>query len=343
MTSNNCNLCNVVKWKTDVSLVKIALIPSNSRPLLQPRVWHVKNRPLQALLPNDNYNDNIKTIKQNEDQLTLLSSNTINNDDYLEYYNPDVKINKNGKIACNDEPGIVQKNMYSGPGWKLSRIHPNTRTALSRPLKHWRKQLFPRQFNDRQNIFDQEKQELNHSTSRGRRTQGGIFDSPNGYFITGKLINKEISCLPIYINTTKEILKSCQQLDLINYGKLMNCSIKTALFKSRPGSYTSNSRYQFNSNKSYLQARAKLHEQRTSVNPSTNASFYLNYDPTNCKNVPIHHSPSNVAFQTQGAVSSRINTRRKGNSAVRQNQYSITNKWGITSPKDYLYSTTIEN
>ena len=337
MTSTNCTNCNIynVKWKTDVSFVKTAVIPTNSRPLLQPRVWHVKNRPLQSLVPNDN----IKTLKELDYKYTLLSSNNINNEDYLNYYNPNIKINSDGNIACNNEPGIVQTNMYSGPGWKLSRTHPNTKTALPRPLKHWRKQLFPRQFKTLETI--DEVKELNSSTSRGRRTCGGIFDKPNGYFITKKIRNKEISCLPIYIDMTKELLKSCKELDLINYGKITNCSIKTALFKSRPGSYTLNSTYQFNSSKSYLQARGKLYEQQSTIDSSTTSSFYLNYNSSQCKAIPIVYNPSNVIFQRQAAVSSRTNTRRKSTNAVRQNQYNITNKWGITSPKDFLYNKTM--
>jgi hypothetical protein len=131
-----------------------------------------------------------------------------------------------------------------------------------------------------------------------------------------------------------EILNSCQQLDIITYGKIINCAIKTALFKSRPGSYTSNSIYQFTSNKSYLQARSKLYEQVANVNSSTtpNSSFYLNYKPNtlNCKKIP-----SNIVNNNHYPVSSRNNTRQKSKNAIIQNQYNITNKYGITSPKDY--------
>jgi len=335
MESTNCNIC-YVKWKTDISSIKIALIPTNSRPLLQPKFWHVKNRPMIAALTSNNN----KTLEEIEDKYSLIKSTNVNNEDYLEYNNPDVKLNSDGKIVCDNEAGVFHNNMYSGPGWKKSRTHPNTRTALSRPIKHWRKQLFPRQFNINNEADDSFYDITNsiNSMSRGRRNNGGLFDKPNGYFITTKKVNKEISCLPIYINTTKDSLNSCVKLDIINYGKIINCSIKTALFKSRPGSYTSNSIYQFNSNKSYLQARSKLYEQLATVNNSTtqNSSFYLNYNLTKCRT-----APSIVVNNNHFPISSKTNTRQKSKNAIRQNQYNITNKYGITSSVNYLVGSTI--
>ena len=322
METNNCNICNV-KWKSDISSIKLALIPTNSRPVLQPKGWIVKNRPMQVLLTSNSK----KTFEEIEDRYNVIKSTNINNEDYLEYNNPDVKLNSDGKIACDNEPGVFHNNMYSGPGWKKSRTHPNTRTALSRPLKHWRKQLFPRQFNINDQIYD--VTDSIKTTSRGRRNSGGLFDKPNGYFITNKLVSKNISCLPIYVNTTKDILNSCIQLDIINYGKIINCSIKTALFKTRPGSYTSNTIYQLNSNKSYLQARSKLYEQLASVNKSQ-SSFYLSYNSTNCKNVPSY-----LVNNSHYPVSSKTNIRAKSKNAITQNQYQIINKYGITSPKYY--------
>ena len=176
--ANNCNKCDV-KWKNDISSVRIALIPANSRPLLQPRFWHVKNRPMPELLTNENNN----THEIIHTQYSLIQSTNVNNEDYLEYNNPDVKLNSDGAIVCDNEDGVFHNNMYSGPGWKKSRTHPNTRTALSRPIKHWRKQLFPRQFNyDATDSTDSTK-----TPSRGRRNSGGLFDKPNGYFITDKI------------------------------------------------------------------------------------------------------------------------------------------------------------
>jgi hypothetical protein len=324
MEPKNCNICNV-KWKNDISSVKIALIPTNSRPLLQPKFWIVKNRPMQELLTN---NDK-KTFKETEDRYDLIQSTNINNEDYLQYNNPDVKLNSEGAIACDNEAGVFHNNMYSGPGWKKSRTHPNTRTALSRPIKHWRKQLFPRHFNTSDESLNT-AYDVTDSISRGRRNSGGLFDKPNGYFITDKIVSKEISCLPIYINTTKDSLNSCEQLDIITYGKISNCAIKTALFKSRPGSYTSNSIYQFTSNKSYLQARSKLYEQLATVNNSStpNSSFYLNFNPNtlNCKKIP-----SNIVNNNHYPISSRNNTRQKSKNAIIQNQYNITNTYGITT------------
>jgi hypothetical protein len=320
--TNNCDKCNI-KWKNDISSVKIALIPANSRPLLQPRFWHVKNRPMPELLTNENDN----TLEIIGAQYSLIQSTNVNNEDYLQYNNPDVKLNSDGAIVCDNEDGVFHNNMYSGPGWKKSRTHPNTRTALSRPIKHWRKQLFPRQFNINEESYD--VTDSTKTTSRGRRNSGGLFDKPNGYFITDKIVSKEISCLPIYINTTKDNLNSCLQLDIINYGKIVNCSIKTALFKSRPGSYTSNSIYQFKSNKAYLQARSKLYEQLATVNNSTtpNSSFYLNFNRnSNCKTVP-----SIVVNNNHYPISSRTNMRRKSKNAIIQNQYNITNTYGITT------------
>ena len=72
--TNNCDKCNI-KWKNDISSVKIALIPANSRPLLQPRFWHVKNRPMPELLTNENDN----TLEIIDAQYSLIKSTNVKN------------------------------------------------------------------------------------------------------------------------------------------------------------------------------------------------------------------------------------------------------------------------
>jgi hypothetical protein len=83
-----------------------------------------------------------------------------------------------------------------------------------------------------------------------------------------------------------------------------------------------------------LQARSKLYEQLATVNNSTtpNSSFYLNFNPnSNFKSANCKTVPSIVVNNNHYPVSSRTNTRRKSKNAINQNQYNITNTYGITT------------
>ena len=116
------------KWKADDAVFQ-SIISTNSRPIPQPRKGRVKTRALPVIDPyNSNcwedsslcnlYSINGGLIDPITGYYVDNNHNTINLDDYLNYSNPDVLINAEGKIACDGEPGILSHNNYSGPGWE---------------------------------------------------------------------------------------------------------------------------------------------------------------------------------------------------------------------------------
>jgi len=285
----------ISKWKTQES--NLAIISTNSRPLPQPRNGRIKNRALPQI---NEFNTN---CWNNSDSCDLYSTNgglidpttglfispgdnnRINHNDYLLYNNPNIKINFDGQIACNNEDGIIQQNFYSGPGWKSSRVHPNKKTALSRPIKHWRKQLLPRQFVDPEtgNIADNinySNYEVNGSNPRRGRSSisKDLFSRPGSYSNTSidtlKNFNEpfsinsnnQVSCIPIYVTEgLNQNNKSCLTLNNNSNTKFnLTCPQSQALNKSRVGySFLQGNvtPWNFQSANGYLQARVKLYDQ----------------------------------------------------------------------------------
>lgn len=281
----------ITKWKTGVPLT--AVIPTNSRPLPQPNKWCAPGRPLPSL---DNLDELQNIIDFDTGNFIQdIKENKINHSDYLLYNNKNYYVDNNGNIVwCDDKVKPEDKlraNFYSGPGWKRDRVHATRLKPLSRPIKHWRKQLFPRQFiNDDGNPSFDINSIIDENTSRrGRRGTGtSVFETPNGYFKTDPnflnsssedkyINNNNVSCIPIYVKdisfnfqeqyknlneTVKKELIECFR----NNAKLI---CKNALLRARPGNNQSSSSYQFQSNRGYLQARVKLHRQSStfSYNP----------------------------------------------------------------------------
>ena len=379
--SQCASICNTIKGK----LTFAALIPSMSRPIPQIRNWCAPGRPLPSA---SNYS--ILSIKDETIDPTTgkYLSNTpyngqyINLDDYLHYNNPSLKVNK-GRVSCTDE-GTYQENFYSGPGWKSSRIHGFTKnTALPRPIKHWRKQLFPRQYIDQNGIPlpDIPEDSTNIDFTKITRTRPSsklnIFDIPNGYTITTitmleqtSLITngaRAFSCLPIAIDDTaiKDINNNTQ-----------TCSQNNALTRARgadASAYKSFINLYYNSNKSYLQSRARLNYQVStfSYNPYDSSSQFkqILYDPQifppstyslyfnnkslssglfniepsntytkNClyKQI-ITYKPSNPKYQRDYAVQSGSNTKQKARHTINKNQYNITNQLSVNKVNNKCY------
>tara|TARA_A100001011_G_C14299531_1_gene840085 strand:+ start:54 stop:1532 length:1479 start_codon:yes stop_codon:yes gene_type:complete len=281
----------ISRWKTTNS--HLAIIPTNSRPIPQIRSGRITNRALPQLneisscwsnSPScDLYSNNGGIIDPTTGYYVAKgNNNVVNQDDYLLYNNKDVKINLKGQIACNDEPGTIQHNFYSGPGWKTSRVHSNKKTAISRPIKHWRRQLFPRQFIDENtgNIRDDRSNEYIVDESNPRRGRSNIskdlFSTPGSINSTTSTIleeiniqsinaNNQISCIPIYVNdNSNNLLDNCKKLSKINEKYNMEnkgCIQSSALLKARPGPVIQLTPWNFQSNQSYLQARVKLYYQ----------------------------------------------------------------------------------
>jgi hypothetical protein len=282
---SNCNK----NWKPETPIY--ALVPTMSRPIPQIRSWCAPGRPLPIINSNSNFSINggmIDPITGNYLTDIQYNGQSINLSDYLHYNNPNVKINSKGKIACADEEGTYQQNFYSGPGWKSSRVHGRTKnTALPRPIKHWRRQLFPRQYIDQEGQplpdlpIDQTNIDTNKIT-RGRHYSGlNLFESPNGYTITKIKIlqdsvrmldnnnniigGRAISCKPVWvIDTNIDIADDTSNCSIVNKRTtftIPQCAQRSALIRARPGSFVKKGFFQYESNKGYLQSRAALNYQ----------------------------------------------------------------------------------
>ena len=389
----------ISKWKTGKPIT--AIIPTNSRPLPQPTKWVPPHRPLPDLTVLEQLVDQNLINPRTGQYIQTGNSNTINHTDYLLYNNPNPYFDSSyNLIWCNtnsDNSDLTEAmNFYSGPGWKRDRVHGNKFRALSRPLKHWRKQLFPRQFIDAngQPAFDQESAIDISVSRRGRSGIGSsIFDIPNGYFKTDNsylnsdnkpyyIENNQVSCIPIYVKDLSNILIiNDEAFDRNNKCDLSFnlCTQSFALQRARPGNNQTSSNFQFQSNRGYLQARVKLHHQRStfSYNPYTFIKETLDFEkkfgfppqtislysshrliffdpsqtgiPNSCysKNchlkcaIEVSYKPRNKNFQRDYAVSSKNNIRRKSRIATTRNQYNITNTWGVSSAHDSLYNNCI--
>ena len=150
---------------------------------------------------------------------------------------------------------------------------------MSRPIKHWRRQLLPRQFIDSQtDIPYQSLNNIDFDSNIPRRGRSNIqidlLNRPGGYSTTNKNTdyltetvgsNNQVSCIPIYVNKGKDkLLDNCNQLNKLNNIDSLLCEQSQALLKSRPIINRRFNPWSFSSGKGYLQARVKLYEQNNS-------------------------------------------------------------------------------
>jgi len=111
--TENCsiNINCYIPWKTHIP--KRVVIPSNSRPIPQPRVWHAPARPLPSC-------DN----KICDDNNISIGINHINHQDYV------------------SGAGFIRRRSIQNASKNAEGVWYR---AAPNPIKHWRKQLFPRQ------------------------------------------------------------------------------------------------------------------------------------------------------------------------------------------------------
>ena len=345
--------CRNINWKIEKSFTQI--VPSNSRPVPLRRNWHAPSRPLPSLSDDPNCDKTAGPCDIDMNNTPLNSGLPIMNDEeYLSYNNPS---QINGKVW-----------FYNGPGWKISRVHGKTKSrALPRPIKHWRKQLFPRQKLDvtTGQPFPPTLPIAGTSldiTNGGRTGRLSIIDRPGGAITLNSSMVTQLyeagdlnttSCIPLYFPASR-LITNCDRLR--EQGECVN-----SLYKSRPGLNVKFNKYSFSSSKMYLQSRAKLHEQQATIQfnnysklpvlgwqgavipppnparplPPSSVSLYLKdssgcFINTDCSCVvPVSFKPKNIPFANNAAVSSSTNIKRKKRSAITRNQYNVTNKWGI--------------
>ena len=221
-------------------------------------------------------------------------------------------------------PGFIPRRYLTSSGSTIikpgSITHNKNISAAPNPIKHWRRQLIPRE---------------NSGTGKARVSQ--IMDRPGGAnYITANSNNyiygqKSINCIKTYIEANNENL-ACK---------------KICVKKPKRNSISVSDNYHISST-SYLQSRVKLYDQRIATqnipgneykNLSTDSStgsqeYHSQYttDQSGCFIdcscvVSVIYKPNNMQFFKQGAVSSNLytfNLRQKAD-----NLCILRNTWGL--------------
>ena len=300
VNDKSCDMPNKIicykPWKLNSSIK--AVIPSNSRPIPQARRWH----PTIAL--NDKVDQCGRIIQH--DNAKISEINSINHDDYV-----------------SGAGFIPRRYITSGgrPGHWVS--------ATPNPIKHWRKQLFPRQGG----VSNYGKVTI----SQMERPGGTIIPHANDAQCSNVEINSKVDCsnnsISIYIpKPALHINKSTS-----NSNKIIKAK---ATF----------SRNYYRSSKAYLQSRVKLYEQKESLkfnSPIKNLSntyegLYksqkldssgANYSSScfnDCSCIDqIIYKPGNPIFTKNSAMSNTVYIKHLKQASISQNQYNITNIWGL--------------
>ena len=327
-------------WKTTKSIPVI--VPTNSRPLPQPHrsPFLINTLPnifppsVQCTLTDSSLCDLLTTNGGNLDPYTgeIVSENnynSINHTDYLAY----------NKALSNCSPGW-RSNRVFGNYYKYTETYRDgTQTkkitnyenfndycsdaslnitqlytknagryrALPRPIKHWRKQLFPRQYVDPNtgNFIDDLSNLKNFTGNNVSRGRSGItlsmFERPGGYSVSSiesiqNSQNSQVSCASLFIkfDLSNNLINSCNQLNAINksnkiyQNSIVNSICNKALRNARPGYRYETSQFYYHNYTGYLQGRVKLNYQAStfyfnlkgnSINLPDTYSLYNNNQP----------------------------------------------------------------
>ena len=193
------------------------------------------------------------------------------------------------------------------------------------PIRHWRKQLMPRQ-----------------GGCSGKNSIANMMDTP-GSAITLTEQDQDQQAFTgnytdIYINKTLSIKEQCE----FNAGI---CTIENHKKQLRP--IPTYSRDYHSSSKTYLQSRGRLYRQQNAVNFKKSRAFpckkqqfadypgLYNTTTTGCFltdgscAVALVFDPVNAAFGTNTAVAGSLYAQSRAQKALTQNQFNIINRWGL--------------
>lgn len=321
MTDSDISYCSLnincyIPWKNNTGIVSV--IPSNSRPIPQARKWHAPARPMPSC-NNGVCNDNNISIGVSE----------IDHNDY---------VSGAGFIARR-----TIKNASKNAQGVWYRAAPN-------PIKHWRKQLHPRQ-SDLPGAYwntPSERASIRHlmETPGSYVNINSKYKSDNSILCNGAPSIPKTSSITTYINYIN-LQGSCLELANIE-GSNNNCQQKI----TRRSSMFSKDYH--SSSKSYLQSRSKLYRQKEAIQfnhrkniipsvskPNMFESLYKTdisgcFTPIDCSCViQVVYKPRNMVFAQDNSVASSLYVNYIKEKTITQNQYNITNKWGIDNVNSF--------
>lgn len=254
-----CNYKNSNTPKTFPNNI-VRILPSNNRPIPQYRKWNPKSaRTLPA--------------SKSESNLPISNIPFIDNNEYLYTNN-----------YCLDNITLVNN-------WKYSRVFGNKKKIVAslNPIKHWRRQLIPRQLYYIDELNDYEISNLlniNDDTNFINQNRNNnekiryIQDYPGGANVINieyllslnenwKKLSLQVGCSSDYILKNIETDINCQKLAL----QQSNSSFCGRKKLTSETNYSYNA-YFYKNSISYLESRVKLFEQNnTFINLKTTKSF----------------------------------------------------------------------
>ena len=208
------------------------------------------------------------------------------------YHNSDL----NSNIASG--PGFIPRRYLTSSGSTIiksgSITHTKNVSAAPNPIKHWRRQLIPRE-----------------NSGTGKASVGQIMDRPGGINHLQSNYNNTTNT----INCVKTFIQNNPQQE--TSASICNNASKCNRYK-RIRNITSYNENYHSSNSSYLQSRVKTYDQQMAIKqikgnnyntqPTESSFGSQNYhsqyiDNSNCL-VSVIYKPTNNSFLHQGAVSS---------------------------------------
>ena len=235
-------------------------------------------------------------------------------------------------IIKSDSSSICSSNK------KIHHYNRNV-SAAPNPIKHWRRQLIPRE-----------------NSGTGKASVGLIMDRPGGSnYITSNsnsfITDCSVNCIKTYVeDNSKNVCNYSKNICNINYKK--NITRSNVSFNDNYHS----------SSTSYLQSRVKTYDRNMArmqkigndyTNfPSDSSTGSQNYNSQYNKNIydpsgnstcqdcscvsTIIYKPNNHNYLKQGAVSSSVHTSNLKQNA--NNLCILRNKWGLDGTCNYKYT-----
>ena len=237
--------------------------------------------------------------------------------------------NKQKKVIIwkpNNRQLIVSKNSRPYTNGNYNNIDPNDfQSAFSRPrpLKHYRKQLFP--------YFNSSSKQISLDNVNG---PNGSYYTQAEYFFNGCNQGDNTNTITDYI---------LDKPDVCNGNKYDNkCKGGNTNVYYRQGTTVTSKNY-YQTTKSYLYNKCKTFEQKSKNGIKIDNN---SYKTTNCSNDKCNktiYKPNNVKFANQGSVTSSTRLLRLKNDTINKNGASFRSAFGSQSSNAGKYKNSIRN
>jgi len=189
------------------------------------------------------------------------------------------------------------------------------RTAnKANPIKHWRKQLFPR-----------------YPTKSSKQVSISMLEAPTSVVYKGSDVHECSSNNMQLLKENITLLNNCAGTKYVYDDENNKTRCIGGSHNIRRSGNTNISKGYYKNYSKYLQAKCKTYEQNQTLGSQNTDGSYAgakcNSDTVGCDK-PIIYKPSNSAFSQQGSVSASANILRKKNNAITNNSASLKTAYG---------------